>query len=170
MTMQVCNLTYLSYNAYLWLKIPVEVFWVVGFKRSGKRKMIKFISAKLSGNILISLLIALVIFHVLVLIKVVPYEIVWAGQIKDSSSMFIYEGFAVFLTILFILIIWMKINNFKSGKYDKIVNVGVWIIFIYFLLNIVGNLASGVTAEKLIFTPITIIMTLLALRVLVGGN
>jgi len=40
----------------------------------------------------------------------------------------------------------------------------VIVICAYFGFNIVGNLASGVTTEKLIFTPITIILTILLIR------
>jgi hypothetical protein len=59
----------------------------------------------------------------------------------------------------------MKIGYFQQGKFVKVVKVGVWIVFFYFLLNTVGNLTSGITTEKLIFTPITILLTLLAFRV-----
>jgi hypothetical protein len=44
------------------------------------------------------------------------------------------------------------------------VNAGIWITFVYMLLYTVGNLASGVTAEKLIFTPVTMMMALLVFR------
>jgi hypothetical protein len=123
------------------------------------------ISAKLAGKILIFVLMLLVIFHVFVLLNIIPYQIVWAGQIQNSSSLLVYEGFAILLTVLFILIISMKIGYFQQGKFVKVVKVGVWIVFFYFLLNTVGNLTSGVTTEKLIFTPLTILLTLLAFRV-----
>ena len=123
------------------------------------------ISAKLAGKILIFVLMLLVIFHVFVLLNIIPYQIVWAGQIQNSSSLLVYEGFAILLTVLFILIISMKIGYFQQGKFFKVVKVGVWIVFFYFLLNTVGNLTSGITTEKLIFTPITILLTLLAFRV-----
>jgi len=124
--------------------------------------MKKIISAKIAGNILIIFLLLLFIFHILILLRIVPYEIVWGGQIRNSSSLIIFEVIALFLTLVFILIISMKIGYIKAGKFRKIINIGVWFIFVYFLLNIIGNLASGVSMEKLIFAPITIIITLLA--------
>ena len=126
--------------------------------------MKKFLSAGLSGNILISLLIILLFFHILVLVKAVPYEIVWGGQVNDPSSMLIYEGISVFITIIFILIISMKIGYINPGKFLKIVNISLWFVFVYFLFNTIGNLTSGVILEELIFTPVTIIMTILAFR------
>lgn len=126
--------------------------------------MNKFLSVKLSGSLLLSLLIILLPFHILILAKAIPYEIVWGGQIDDPSSLLIYEGLALFITIIFILIISMKTGYILSGKFVKVVNTGVWIIFIYFLLNIAGNLTSEIAVEKSLFTVVTIIMAFLAFR------
>ena len=126
--------------------------------------MKKFLSVKLSGSLLLSLLIILLLFHILILVKVVPYEIVWGGQVKDTSSMLIFEGISVFITIIFMLIVSMKIDYIKPGKFLRIVNIGLWFAFVYFLFNTIGNLTSGVILEKLIFAPVTIIMTILAFR------
>jgi hypothetical protein len=124
----------------------------------------KYLSAKLSGKILISLLLLLLAFHILVLVKVVPNEIVWRGQIDSSSDLLLYEGLSVFITIIFIVVITLKIGLIKSVRFTKVVNITTWIIFIYFLLNIAGNLTSEIILEKIIFTPITIVMTILAFR------
>ena len=126
--------------------------------------MKKYLSAKLSGKILISLLLLLLAFHILVLVKVVPNEIVWRGQIDSSSDLLLYEGLSVFITIIFIVVITLKIGLIKSVRFTKVVNITTWIIFIYFLLNIAGNLTSEIILEKIIFTPITIVMTILAFR------
>lgn len=127
--------------------------------------MKKLISARLSGKLLISFLILLTMFHALILLGVVPYEIVWGGQIKDSSSFIILEGISLFFTIGFIWLISLKIGIVKTEKFKKTIRAGVWIMFGYFLLNTIGNFASGVSAEKLIFAPITILTTLLAFRI-----
>jgi hypothetical protein len=45
-----------------------------------------------------------------------------------------------------------------------VATVGVWLIFAYLLLNTVGNLASGVAFEKLLFAPLTLFLALCAFR------
>jgi hypothetical protein len=45
-----------------------------------------------------------------------------------------------------------------------VINIGVWLVFAFLLLNTLGNLASGVSFENLIAAPITIILALCALR------
>ncbi len=127
--------------------------------------MKKLVSAKLAGNILLLALGALAVFHVLVLLGIVPPDIVWGGQAAATpENLFALEIVALIVTILFVVLIAMKLNYFGGGKFRRAVNIGIWILFAYLVLNTLGNLASGVTLEKLLFTPITIILALLALR------
>lgn len=123
------------------------------------------ISEKSAANILILLLASLLSFHLLVLIKVVPSNIIWGGQITDSSdNMMRMEIFAIIVTIIFISIVSAKIGYIKTCISGKIINILLWIIFIFFAFNTVGNLVSGVSIEKLIFAPITVLLSLLTLR------
>jgi hypothetical protein len=127
--------------------------------------MKKLVSVKWSGNtILVSLVIMLVV-HLLIVLKIIPYTFVWGGQIKDTSSLYLLEGFSILTTLLFILIICLKIGHIQMNKFKKTTQIGAWILALYLLLNTIGNLASGVTFEKLMFTPITVILTFLAFRV-----
>ena len=126
--------------------------------------MKKLVSFKLAGNILITLLLLLIIIHILIMLRVIPYDFVWGGQIKDEASLVKFEVFALVTSFLFLAIILLKINHLKFMKFRKIINIAVWIMFVYFLLNTVLNFASGVSLEKLIFTPVTIIMSLLIFR------
>ena len=105
--------------------------------------MKKLISAKLAGNTLLIFLALLEVFHVLVLLKIVPFEIIWGGQIKDASSLVVFEGFAFILTLLFAIIIAIKIDYIKVKRLKRLANIGVWVILVYFILNIIGNLTSG---------------------------
>lgn len=127
--------------------------------------MKKLISAKLAGNILIIILVLLAIFHVLILFKFVPSGIVWGGQIKDlSTNLVTLELVSLIVTLIFIFIIAAKIGYINVGKFKKIINISVRIIFGYFVLNTFGNIASGVAAENLVFAPITILLAILTFR------
>jgi hypothetical protein len=127
--------------------------------------MKKLISTKLAGNILLFSLGSLFIFHVLVLLKIIPAAIVWGGQIKGvPANLVTLEVVALLVTGLFLLIVAAKTNYIQAGKLSGAVTIGVWLIFIYLLLNTLGNLTSGISLEKLLFAPITIILALCALR------
>jgi hypothetical protein len=127
--------------------------------------MKRLISARLAGNILLAALGLLFIFHVLVLFGVLPAEIVWGGMIQGGQTNLItLETVALAMTLLFMLIVAARIGYIQVGRLSGAVRVGVWLIFIFLLLNTLGNLASGVSFENLIAAPITIILALCALR------
>ena len=127
--------------------------------------MKKLISAKLAGNVLLFSLGLLFIFHILVLLKVIPADIVWGGQIKGvPANLITLEIVALLVTAFFILTVAAKLGYIQAGKLSGVINVGLWLIFAYLLLNTLGNLASGISLEKLVFAPITILLAFCAFR------
>jgi hypothetical protein len=127
--------------------------------------MKKLISAKTAGNILLGIFAALILFHILILFNLLPSGIVWGGQAENSAgSLRIMEVVSLVFTILFAVIVAAKIGYIKLGISTKILNILLWIIFAYLILNTLGNLASSSSTEKLIFTPLTIIAALLVFR------
>jgi hypothetical protein len=127
--------------------------------------MMKIINANVAGNILLICLALLAAFHVFVIIGIVPSDIIWGGQIDDPhSNLFTLEIIALFVLVLFAIIISAKMGYIKANKFRKPTTIGVWIVFAYFVLNTIGNLASDVSFENLIFAPITILMALCSLR------
>lgn len=125
--------------------------------------MKKLISAKLAGNILLLSLGLLLILHVLVLLKIVPADMMWGGQ-ATSSNLIILEIIALAVTLFFGFVIAAKTGYVKVGKFAGVVNILIWVIFAFLLLNTLGNLASGISAENFIFAPVTLILALCALR------
>ena len=127
--------------------------------------MKKLISAKSAGNILLVLFGLLVVFHILVLLDLLPSNIVWGGQASEApSTLRTLETISLIFTILFAIVVAAKIGYIKVGKFVRVINILLWIIFAYVLLNIAGNLASSTSLEKLVFTPITIVAAFLVLR------
>ena len=127
--------------------------------------MKKLISVKLAGNLLLISLGLLVIFDILILLNVLPSNIVWGGQIKDpAANLSVLELIALVVTFIFAIVIAAKMDYIKAGGFKKAVNIGVWIIFAYLILNTLGNIASGVSFENLIFAPITLALAFCAFR------
>lgn len=123
------------------------------------------ISTKTAGNILLISLGILAIFHILVLLNVVSPEIVWGGQAGNTEvSLLTLEIIALLVTALMAVIVAAKNGYIQAGRFKVAVNIGIWLVFGYLLLNMLGNLASGVSAENFIFAPITLILALCALR------
>ena len=127
--------------------------------------MKKLISEKLAGNLLLISLGLLATFDMLILLNVLPSNIVWGGQIKDpAANLIVLELIALVVTFIFAIVIAAKMDYIKAGGFTKAVNIGIWVIFAYPILNTLGNLASGVFFENLIFAPITLALAFCAFR------
>ena len=129
--------------------------------------MKKIIGAKLAGRILMISMVGLIVMHLLILFQVIPCQMVWGGQIEDTTSLLLFETVALVVTILFLITIGLKIGYIRTQGLKKVAHIGVWIMFIYFVLNIIGNLTSSSAIEIMIFTPITVVLSLLSLRLAV---
>jgi hypothetical protein len=101
---------------------------------------------------------------------VIPPDIVWGGMIQSGQANLVtLEVIALVVTLLFMLIIAAKIGYVQAGRFSGVVNIGVWLIFAFLLLNTLGNLASGISFENLVFAPITIILAFCAFRLAIEG-
>lgn len=127
--------------------------------------MRKFISFKLAGGILTALMILLTVMHVLILFRVLPYDMVWGGQIKDEASAVPYETGALVVMLIFLAVVAIRVGYVGADRLKRSAAVGMWVVFAYFVLNAVGNFASAVSLENLVFGPVTIVLALLSLRV-----
>lgn len=124
----------------------------------------RFISLKLAANVLLLALGALIIFHLLVLTGILNPGMVWGGQIETNSQVVTMEIGAVIVSALMMLMIAIRVGYIDAPKLQGFTQTAMWVIFVFLLLNTAGNLTSRSGAEKLIFTPITIILAVMAYR------
>jgi hypothetical protein len=130
--------------------------------------MNKLMSTKLAGNLLLGSLGLLAVFHILVLLRVIPAGIVWGGAIQNSTtSLFSLEMISLLVTLLFAVVIAAKAGYIKVSRFQAAVNIGIWVVFAILLLSMVANFASGVAVENLIFAPIAVILAFCAYRLAV---
>ena len=123
-----------------------------------------FISIKVKYKIAAILLIALfsitIVFHSLILLKVIPYTIAWGGRLQNDSEMFVFEGVSIALNALFLFVSITKHKQIKLSKSSKFINIMLWIMFVLFALNTIGNLFAINSFEKMVFTPVTIVLSI----------
>ncbi len=105
------------------------------------------------------------IFHVLVLFKVIPYNIVWGGRLKTDTDMYKFEAVSLLVNALFLIIVLIEANYIKLGLDETILTTAFWVMAVLFFLNTVGNLLSKNKWEKIIFTPLTLLLTILSVVV-----
>ena len=131
--------------------------------------MNKLISTKLAGNLLLGALGLLAVFHVLVLLSVIPADIVWGGAIRNSTTSLIpLEMMSLLVTLFFAVVIAAKAGYIRATRFQVAINIGVWVVFAILLLSMAANFASGVAFENLIFAPVAVVLALCAYRLAIG--
>ena len=130
-------------------------------------RMDRMIGSRAAANTLIVLFSLALIFQVVVLLGFIPIEMIWGGRLRGEQER-IY-GALVSIAVLLIMIAIVLIRRGVIGRSLPIVGRwGIWVVGVVFALNTVGNLLAWDTRETLIFTPITLLATLLAWRVAKG--
>lgn len=110
------------------------------------------------------------IFHILVIFKIIPYSIVWGSRLNTDTDMYKFEAISLFVNTLFIFIILIKSEFIPIQINQLIMTFSMWVMVGLFALNTLGNLMSKNKWEKIIFTPVTIILTILAVILIVCGE
>src|SRR5690606_19467199 len=99
-------------------------------------------------NILLGLLIIVILFHVGILAKKIPYHIAWGGQIQNDTEMYIFETISILINLFLGLNLLMKGNYIRFRFPERRINVVLWIFFGIFSLNTLGNLFAKTYFEK----------------------
>lgn len=116
------------------------------------------------------LLSGIIIFHMLILFGIIPFSIVWGGRLSTKEEMLIFESVSILINAFLIFILAVK------GKYIKIklpkifIQIVLWIFVFLFFLNTIGNLLAESTIETIIFSPITLLFSILCARIAIEKN
>ncbi len=99
-------------------------------------------------NILVVISVLATIFHVLILVRVIPYEIAWGGRLKTVEEMYVFETISILINSFFIFILFQKGEYIRYFLGKKTVNLFLWIFFTIFALNTIGNVFAKTNFEK----------------------
>lgn len=105
-------------------------------------------NSKTAVNIMLCSIVAIILFHLLIFFKVVPYEITWGGRLKNDAEMYVFEAISIGLNLVLLSTLLMKGVYIKAFMPEKIINLILWIFLILFALNTVGNIIAVTNFEK----------------------
>lgn len=116
---------------------------------------------------LLLLFAAAIIFQVIVLAGFIPTEMVWGGRLQNEEERTVgaLVSIGVLVLVSLAMLNRMGIIGRSSSAFGK---WGMWLVCALFALNTIGNLFAMDLRETLIFTPITLLCTVLAARVAWG--
>ncbi len=107
-----------------------------------------------------------IVFHLLVLMKVIPYTIVWGGKLKSDAAMYKFEFVSLAIVVLFLMVMLVKSQILRWRIPLFTVDLALWTMLAMFMINAFANLLADSFLEKIIFTPITLLLSALILIVL----
>jgi hypothetical protein len=123
-----------------------------------------FISIRAASITALAILTSVVLFHVLVVSGIVPKTIVWGGRISDPAQVVRAEIVSIMILLVTAAIVAMRWRSLAQGAPNVVAAVGTWVLVGLFALNTVGNLFAKTLFERAVFTPLTLLLALLMLR------
>ena len=130
-------------------------------------RMKNLLSFRFSTYALTSLLALVVVFHILVIVGIIPYQIVWGGRIHDRTQLIPFEVLSILINIFLLLLVLIKAGFIPLKINASVLRIFIWFMAILFLFNTLGNLFSKNDFEKWIFTPLCLILAVLSTRLAV---
>ncbi len=127
--------------------------------------MLNRLSQLQASKIMLGLLTIVVLFHIFVVINLIPYEVVWAGKLKSLKEMYVFETMSITINLFLIIVILYKGNYIKHRLSEKLLNGILWFFIILFVLNTIGNLLAETFFEKVVFTPLTLLSSILLWKI-----
>jgi hypothetical protein len=113
---------------------------------------------------LLTLLSLVAVFHLLILVNVIPYDMVWGGRVTDITQMRRLELIALAMHCIMLTVVAIKTGRIRVRINPKLINGVLWLMFGLFLFNTVANLASLNAIERFVFTPLTLLLSVFTLR------
>jgi hypothetical protein len=124
---------------------------------------------KLTIKILLWLIAAVTLFHLTILIKIIPYEITWGGKLKNDAEMYLFESISILINLFLGYVLLIKGKFVSKLISTKVVNIILWIFLFIFGLNTLGNIFSETLFEKSL-SLLTLVFTFLLWNILKKSN
>ncbi len=132
--------------------------------------MNKLLTSRAAATGIAIILSVIIVFHLLVVSRVIPYDIVWGGNISDSNDLWLMEAVSIAVNALLLFLVFAYMGVIKVKVNRTVTKVFFWVMFIFFLLNTLGNILAKQSLETFIFTPLTVLLSLFSFRIAMNGE
>jgi hypothetical protein len=124
----------------------------------------KFIQT--TANIATIMFAVVIVLQILLAAGILPVSMAWGGrQSQLTPSLRVASIVAAVLLGAFIYVIRYRAGLAGSVPIPILIKMASWIITAFMAFNTLGNLTSLSTTEKLLFGPVTLILTVACLLV-----
>lgn len=121
---------------------------------------------EISAQVSTVLFAAVMVLQILLATGVMPISMAWGGrQTELTPGLRAASLAAVVILGIFAYVIRRRAGLTGSGEIKIPIKILAWVITGYMAFNVLGNITSQSVWEKMIFTPITLILTIACLIV-----
>lgn len=99
-------------------------------------------------KIFLGLVFTVILFHICIVFKIIPYNIAWGGRLQNDTEMFAFETISILINVFLSWILLMKGDFVKFKFSNKTIKIILWIFFVIFILNTIGNSFAKTLLEK----------------------
>jgi hypothetical protein len=116
-------------------------------------------------NTFLGLLSVIILFHIAIVVKIIPYDIAWGGRLQNDSEMFVFEAASIAINLFLVTVLLMKGHYLSFRFQERTINIILWVFFSLFILNTIGNIFAKTTFEKS-FSILTLLFAFLIWAIL----
>lgn len=121
---------------------------------------------KTSANIATVVFGLVILYQLLIALGVIPVTMAWGGRQDELTfGLRIASIAAMAILILFAIIIRWRAGLLESKEITLVMRILSWVVTAYMVLNTLGNLTSQSLGEKILLTPLTLILLVTCLLV-----
>ena len=106
-------------------------------------------NSKIQVKIFLGLLFSVILFHISIILKIIPYNIAWGGRLTNDNEMYVFESISMLINVFLSWLLFMKGEFVKFKFQNNTVNIILWVFFGLFIVNTVGNIFAKTNFEKL---------------------
>ena len=118
-------------------------------------------AATIAANIATLLFGIVIILQLLLALGILPVTMFWGGtQTELTLGLRLASVAGAIILALFAYVIRRRAGLIGDPPPSTLIKILSWVITAFMVLNTLGNLASQSTAEKIVFTPLTILLAI----------
>jgi hypothetical protein len=116
-------------------------------------------AGRIAANVATILFIVIIILQLLLALGILPISMAWGGtQDTLTPTLRIASLGAVVILAFFAYVIRRRAGLIGGDTVPTIIKILSWLITAFMVLNTVGNLASQSSGERVLFTPLSLIL------------
>ena len=85
--------------------------------------------------IMLTILSAVLVFHLLIFVQYIPYDKVWAGKLNSVEEMKTFETVSILINVIMMLVLSIKYRLLSKAKENKFIDILIWCFVVLFALN-----------------------------------